>query len=101
MVRALVVVATLVVGCSNKLSGSVDINGEKLELDSCRNGVVYGYRGVELTGKNGVRLRVATLVTGEAAVIVMPAGASVGKQLPGACGSLELSDQNSTINDVR
>jgi hypothetical protein len=98
--RAVMIVA-LVVSCSNKLSGSVEINGEKLQVESCRNGVVHGFRGVELTGTSGVRLRIAATPSGEAEVFVIDAGATVGKQVPGKCGALQISDQNSTINDVK
>jgi hypothetical protein len=43
----------IAVGCTNKLSGDVSVNNETLELDSCRSGVVYGFRGVEMTAKSG------------------------------------------------
>jgi len=87
--------------CSNKLSGSIQLNGETLSFSSCRNGQVHGFRGVELSAKNGVRLRIGVLPTGAAGVIVMPEDAEVGVDLGVACGSLSLSDQNSTVNDVR
>jgi hypothetical protein len=87
--------------CSNKLSGSVEVNGEKLSISSCRNGAVYGFRGVELSASNGTRLRVGALPTGAAGVIVMAKGASVGTELDVPCGSLVISDQNSTVNDVK
>ncbi len=87
--------------CSAKLGGSVEVNGEKLEFSSCRNGVVHGFRGVELTAKNGMRLRIGALPTGAAGVIVMPKGETVGKELGVACGTFSISDQNSTINDVK
>ena len=88
------------VGCTNKLGGDVSVNNETLELDSCRSGVVYGFRGVEVTAKSGVRVRVGATPTGEAHVFVMAAGAEVGKDL-GACGTFQISDQNSTVNDVK
>jgi hypothetical protein len=87
--------------CSNKLSGSMEVNGEKVGFNSCRNGLVYGFRGVELSASNGMRLRLGLLPTGEAGVIVMPKGESVGKELGVECGSLTISDQNSTVNDVK
>jgi hypothetical protein len=104
MVKRLICVLSLVlaaVGCSNKLSGSVTVNGEPFAIESCRNGVIHGFRGVELVDKTGMRLRVAALPSGEARVFVIPAGANVGKELAGACGELVIEDQNSTINDVK
>jgi hypothetical protein len=87
--------------CSNKLSGSVEVNGESLSIESCHNGVVYGFRGVELVATNGLRLRVAMMPSGEAVAFVIPRGAEVGKQITGTCGSLQVEDQNSTVNDVK
>lgn len=87
------------VACSSKLSGEIDLNGEKLAIDSCRNGVVYNFRGVELNAKNGVRLRIAATQTGEAYVVVVPKDATVGTEV-GTCGTLSITDQSSKINDV-
>ena len=96
----LVPVLAMAAGCSNKLGGDVTVNGEKASLSSCRNGVVYGFRGVEVTLSSGMRLRIATTQTGASDLVVMPAGASTGTRI-GACGSFSVSDQNSTINDVK
>jgi hypothetical protein len=87
--------------CSNKLGGSVEVNGEKLTFSSCRSGAVYGFRGVELSAQNGMRLRLGVLPTGAAGVIVMPKDEAVGTELRVGCGSLSISDQNSTVNDVK
>lgn len=87
--------------CSAKLGGSVEVNGEKLGLSSCRNGVAFGFRGVQLTTKSGLRLRIGALPTGAAGVIVMPKGESVGTELGVPCGAFSISDQKSTINGVR
>jgi hypothetical protein len=97
---AFVVAAALAAGCSSKVSGEIEVNGKKVGVSSCRNGVVYGYRGVEVTTKDGDRLRVAMTQTGEAWLVFMPKGSSTGSEI-GACGTLEVSDQNSTINDVK
>lgn len=87
--------------CSNKLSGKVEVNGETLSFSSCRNGAVHGFRGVELSATNGMRLRLGVLPTGAAGGIIMPAGEMRGVELGTECGSLSLSDQNSTVNDVK
>ena len=94
------VLAVAAVACSSKISGEIEINGEKAGLSSCRNGVVFGYRGVELTTQNGDRLRIASSQTGEAWLVVMASGAATGNEI-GTCGTFEISDQNSTINDVK
>jgi hypothetical protein len=92
--------AALWTGCSNKLSSDLDINGEKIKLTSCRNGMAYGFRGVELTAENGTRLRIAATPTGEADVVVMPSGAAKGDRL-GNCGTFEIADQSSEINSMK
>jgi len=93
-------IASLAGGCSNKLSGAVEINGESYELASCRSGAVYGFRGVELTTKGGHRVRIAATQTGEGFAAVMPPGAATGTEV-GTCGPFSVEDQNSTINDVK
>jgi hypothetical protein len=98
--RYLLVLLVALSACSAKLDSDMTIDGAKLEPTSCRSGAVFGFRGVELTGKSGVRLRLAATETGEANLVVIPAGAAVGHEL-GHCGSFELADQNSTINDVK
>jgi len=88
------------IGCSAKVSGEVEVNGQKVGVDYCRNGVVYGYRGVAVSLKNGDQLRISAMQTGEAWLVVMPKGESTGAEV-GKCGTLAVSDQSSTINDVR
>lgn len=93
-------VAILLVACfSAKVGGDVTVNGEALRFDACRNGVLYGYRGVEVTAKNGLRLRIATTQTGAADLVVMPPGAATGTDL-GPCGVIDVSDQHSSVNNV-
>jgi len=87
-------------GCSNQLSGDLEINGERVKLTSCRNGIVYGFRGVELTADSGMRVRIAATQTGEAEVVVAPAGSDKGTRL-GLCGSFAVADQHSEINRVK
>jgi len=93
-------VLVVLAACSNKLGGEVDVNGETQTLSSCRNGVVYGFRGVEISMRSGMRLRIAATQTGEARLVYMPSGSSTGTDV-GVCGTLAISDQNSTINDVK
>ena len=86
--------------CSNKLGGDLKVNGESFGANGCRSGAVYGFSGVEVTGAGGRKLRVLQLPTGEAKVVVFANGAAVGSDL-GVCGTISVSDQNSTINDVK
>lgn len=86
--------------CSNKLSGSLEVDGKTFELDSCRSGQVFGFSGVELRSKAGQKLRLVQTPTGEGAVMLFTSGTSVGTEL-GKCGPFTLSQQNSTINNVK
>lgn len=86
--------------CSNKLSGSLDVDGKKFELDSCRSGQAFGFSGVELRSKAGDKLRLVQTPTGEGAVLLFPSGASTGIEL-GKCGPFAVHQQNSTINDIK
>lgn len=86
--------------CSNKLGGDLKVNGQPFEATSCRSGQVYGFAGVEATGKNGTRIRVIATPTSEAQVVLFGQGAQTGTDL-GVCGTIRVSDQNSTVNDVK
>jgi len=96
-----VVAALTASACSAELSGNVDLNGETLAFESCHNGVIYGFRGVELTATSGMRLRIGALPTGAAGVIVMPKDAATGTDLGVECGPFTITDQNSEINKVK
>lgn len=86
--------------CSNKLGGDLKVNGQPFAAASCRSGAVFGVSGVEVTGKGGQRLRVVQLPTGEAQVVLFAPGAQVGSDL-GVCGSIQVTTQSSTVNNVR
>ena len=95
----LLVLLALAAACSNKLGGEVTINGEIETATSCRNGAVYGFRGVELTLASGARLRIAATQTGEGSLVVSAAGRPTGV-IVGPCGPFVIENQNSTINRV-
>lgn len=90
----------LLPACSNELKGDVAVDGKAFELSSCRSGAVYGFVGVELKSKQGAKLRFAQAPTGEAVAFYIASGNSTGVEL-GTCGSFQVSQQNSTINDVK
>lgn len=86
--------------CTNELGGDLSVNGTPFEAASCRNGAVRGYRGVEVTGKSGDRIAIAATQTGAAHVAFLPKGADRGVEI-GDCGTFQIEDQNSTVNDVK
>jgi len=86
--------------CANELSSDLDLNGEQLSLTSCRNGLVFGFRGVQLTAEGGTRVRIGASQAGEAAdVAVAPPGSDRATRVAG-CAVLDIADQSSTINGV-
>ena len=90
----------LLPACSNELKGEVTVDDHAFELSSCRSGEVYGFVGVELVSKEGAKLRFAQTPTGEAVAFYLASGDSTGVEL-GTCGSFQVSQQNSTNNDVK
>ena len=90
----------LLSACSNELKGNVAVDDKAFELSSCRSGAIYGFVGVELVSKEGAKLRFAQSPTGEAQAFYIPSGDATGVEL-GNCGSFQVSQQNSTINDVK
>ena len=86
--------------CTNELGGDLSVNGTPFEAASCRNGAVRGYRGVELTGKSGARIAIAATQTGAAHVAHFAKDADRGVEI-GDCGTFQVEDQNSTVNDVK
>src|SRR5687768_8313907 len=90
--------AVLVCAGSNKLGGDLKVDGKAFSPKSCRNGQVFGFAGVEVTGADGRRMRVIHTPTGEAQVVLFAAGSPTGVDL-GKCGTVSVSDQNSTVNN--
>jgi hypothetical protein len=97
---ALLALLVVVPACKNELGGSLTVDGKAFEMDSCRSGEVYGFSGVEVTAKSGDRLRLVQTPTGEGQVILLGSGADTGTDL-GTCGPLKVSQQNSTINNIK
>ncbi len=86
--------------CSNQLGGDLSVNGARFEATACRNGAVYAYRGVEVTGKSGTRIAIAATQVGAARVVYLPRQGERGVVV-GDCGTFQIEDQNSTVNDVK
>jgi hypothetical protein len=88
----------LLAACSAKLSGSIDVDGKKFDISSCQSGQPLGFTGIQLTDESGRRLRLVANADGTANAIVF-VGEAQGDDL-GKCGTLEVHNQNSKINDV-
>ena len=89
----------LVAACSAKLSGQIDLDGKKFDIDSCRSGQALGFHGIQLADDPGTKIRLVSNADGSTNAIVFAPGADRGEDL-GPCGTLEMHAQNSKINDV-
>ncbi len=99
--RALVgLVAALSLGCSAKLSSDITVGGEKFEPTECKNGVSFGFMGVQLSDKDGRRIRLAPNADGTVAIMLFDKGQDVGNTVA-SCGTMSLAQQNSEINGVK
>lgn len=99
MTRFAWTLAVVAIGCSNKLSGSLDINGNTFTPTSCENLQRIGQRGVELHDDAYKKIRIVERPDGSADVYWF---ASSGKGTKIAdCATLTVRDQNSTVNKVK
>lgn len=89
------VLLALLVGCSTA-HGDVTIDGETHTFTSCRSGAAYGFRGVELTARSGLRLRIAATASGEGSVVVLRRGSTTGREI-GPCGALTLVEKKRSV----
>lgn len=90
---------TLSAGCSNKLSGSLDVDGETFRPTSCKSLARMGRTGVEVEAADGERFRFAERADGAGEVFHFARGEKVGKLL-GACAELHVEAQSSSVNKV-
>ncbi len=91
--------AVVLLGCTNKLSGELDVAGSKFIPESCRSGQALGFSGVELTAKDGRRIRVAQTASGDGFAIFFGPDDVSGVEL-GRCGPFQMETQSSTINNI-
>jgi hypothetical protein len=91
----------LTVACTNKLGGSVQLDGAAWTATHCRSGVAYGFSGVQFEDGDGKRLRVvADPVTNTVRVALFAPGATKGEDV-GACATLEQRPQSSNVNGIQ
>ena len=95
----LLFVAASTTACSAKLKADLNVDDAKFELSGCRSGQVYGFRGVELKGKSGGKIRLVAGASGEAKAFFMASGTKTAIDM-GKCGPFSVNSQKSTINGV-
>jgi hypothetical protein len=92
-------VAMAAMGCTNKLSGDLKVDGKPFALASCRSGEASGFTGVVLNGKSGAELRIERAPGGKALVFFHPSSGATGDRV-GACGTITVTRQNSRVNNI-
>lgn len=100
VLRALPLLAVLVLGCTNKLTGSVEVDGKTFKPTACYNMQRIGQSGVELEDDSSHRIRVIERPDGGADVFYFTSSSGKGQKF-GDCATLTLKGQNSTVNKVK
>lgn len=98
--RLIVLLFVTVCGCSNKLTGSLEINGKSFTPTACENLVRIGQRGVELRDESSRKVRLIERPDGGADVYWFPSGSGKGTKYAD-CATLTLETQSSKINNVK
>jgi hypothetical protein len=87
------------VGCTAKITGTLQVDGTNFEVKQCRSGQAFGFSGLELTDANGRRLRLFSHADGTSEVALFNGAGSTGDRL-GECGVLAMEAQSSRINSI-
>lgn len=102
-IRTVAIAAALLalsLACAGVIEGNLTLDGQPFNASTCRSGTPSGFTGVDLIDDaTGDKLRVAQQLDGTANVLYFPGGAGTGTDL-GTCGTVLVTTQNSTINDV-
>ncbi len=99
----LVTVAGALLACRAKLSGSINIDSAGFTVDSCRSGQANmpKFSGVDFMDSAGRRVRFVALPSGSVRTFIFDPGAKRGTLIGENCGSMNVTEQNSEVNDVK
>ncbi len=99
----LVMVAGALLACRAKLSGSINVDGTTFKPSACRSGQANmpKFSGVDFTDGSGRRLRFVALENGSLRTFLFEPGAKTGSLIGQGCGTINVAEQNSTVNDVK
>jgi hypothetical protein len=98
---ALLLSVSVIVGCASKVEGTLQVDGAPFQVERCRSGAALGFPGIALVHGDGRSIRLlASQRDGSVAAALIPAGAAVGIDL-GPCGSIELREQSSNVNNIQ
>jgi len=86
-------------GCTAKLTGTLQVDGSSFALGQCRSGQAFGFSGVEFTDATGRRLRLLANPDGTCTAALFSGNSARGDQV-GQCGELTMEAQSSRINSI-
>jgi hypothetical protein len=87
------------VGCTAKVTGTLQVDGTTFAVQQCRSGQAFGFSGIELTDGTGRRLRLLANPDGTCTGALFSGDSSTGNRL-GQCGELTMAAQPSRINSI-
>jgi len=97
---ALICLAALaLVGCTSKVTGTLEVDGSPFAVEECRSGQAFGFSGIELKDKTGRRLRLLANGDGTCTAALFKGDSPTGDRV-GQCGTLEMQAQSSRINSI-
>ena len=91
--------AFLMVGCRSKVTGNLEVDGERFPVKLCRSGEAYGYYGIELVSEGDRRLRLFGNSDGTCTAALFNRDAATGDNVR-RCGTLTMAAQSSKINNI-
>ena len=91
--------ALALVGCTSKVTGTLEVDGSAFDVKECRSGQAFGFSGIQLTDATGRRLRLLVNGDGTCTAALFKGDSATGDRL-GQCGPLEIQAQSSRINSI-
>ena len=74
------------VGCTAKVTGTLQVDGTSFAVGQCRSGQAFGFSGIELADATGRRLRLLANPDGTCTAALFSGNSSTGDRL-GQCGA--------------
>ena len=91
--------ALALVGCTSKVTGTLEVDGSPFAVAECRSGQAFGFSGIELKDAGGRRLRLLANGDGTCTAALFKGDSSTGDRV-GQCGTLDMQAQSSRINSI-
>ncbi|MCA9600170.1 MAG: hypothetical protein KC776_43000 [Myxococcales bacterium] len=98
----LTIVLAALLACKSKSTGTVTVDGAPFTIKTCRSGEanIPKFDGVDFLDESGRRVRFLLQSTGQIRTFFFAPNATQGELVGENCGTLSVTRQNSTINNV-